>query len=67
MLVDFLKKLERKPRCPEVRTTVGYSKELDDYIVGADMCVLSDKECLLESGDTCDTYEKYLREGNCMR
>jgi hypothetical protein len=49
-------------RCPWVRSTGGYCKELDEYIDGADMCDLVDKWCLMEGGEPCEEYANYLEE-----
>jgi len=50
------------PRCPHIRHTGGYSKELDEYIEGADMCSLVDKWCLLEEGLECKIWEETQKE-----
>ena len=45
--------IEEKPKCPGSRRS---------WYNGVALCHLNDKICLLETDDTCEDYEDYLKE-----
>jgi hypothetical protein len=49
-----------KPQCPYAIKRGGYCAELDDYFYDV-ICDLVDKYCLIEYGNSCETYEEFLR------
>jgi hypothetical protein len=51
--------IKDKPVCPYATKRGGYSAELDDYFYSV-MCDLVDKYCLVEYGQTCETYDEFL-------
>ena len=48
-------------KCPYQTTRGGYSYEVDEYFFDV-LCELSDKYCLKEYGQKCDTYEEWVKE-----